>query len=66
MAFVFTFAVVIAATLLFRSLGKHLRKVRTSPPEGAPQAGGVVLPAGSSTEDRERSSGVVAQEPDDG
>lgn len=32
-AFLATFAMVGAAILLFRSLGKHLRKVRTHPPE---------------------------------
>ncbi|WP_159450186.1 hypothetical protein [Demequina sp. NBRC 110056] len=33
-AFVATFAVVVGAIILFRSLSKHLRKVRTHPPEG--------------------------------
>lgn len=37
--FVATFVMVVAAILLFRSLGKHLRKVRTHPPaEGPPAA----------------------------
>ena len=34
LAFVATFAMVGGAILLFRSLSKHLRKVRTHPPEG--------------------------------
>lgn len=33
LAFVATFAVVLVSIALFRSLGKHLRKVRTHPPE---------------------------------
>ena len=36
LAFIATFALVGAAILLFRSLGKHLRKVRTHPPTEAP------------------------------
>ncbi|MFN3865913.1 MAG: hypothetical protein ACK4MD_04270 [Demequina sp.] len=35
LAFIATFSMVLAAVLLFRSLGKHLRKVRTHPPEVA-------------------------------
>ncbi|WP_084039343.1 hypothetical protein [Demequina sp. NBRC 110053] len=38
-AFVATFALVAGAILLFRSLSKHLRKVRTHPPEGEKPAG---------------------------
>lgn len=40
LAFVATFALVVGSILLFRSLSKHLRKVRTHPPEGekAPRA----------------------------
>ncbi|WP_152650351.1 hypothetical protein [Demequina aestuarii] len=39
LAFIATFTMVLAAVLLFRSLSKHLRKVRTHPPEGgAPTA----------------------------
>ncbi|MDN4480046.1 hypothetical protein [Demequina muriae] len=34
LAFIATFTMVLAAVLLFRSLSKHLRKVRTHPPEG--------------------------------
>lgn len=34
LAFIATFIMVAGAILLFRSLGKHLRKVRTHPPEG--------------------------------
>lgn len=33
LAFVVTFGLVVGAILLFRSLSKHLRKVRTHPPE---------------------------------
>lgn len=33
LAFIATFSMVLAAVVLFRSLGKHLRKVRTQPPE---------------------------------
>ncbi len=33
LAFVVTFAIVVAAIVLFRSLSSHLRKVRNSPPE---------------------------------
>ncbi len=35
LAFIATFALVGAAILLFRSLSKHLRKVRTHPPADA-------------------------------
>lgn len=33
LAFIATFSMVLAVVVLFRSLGKHLRKVRTQPPE---------------------------------
>lgn len=33
LAFVVTFGLVVGAILLFRSLSKHLRQVRTHPPE---------------------------------
>lgn len=65
MAFVFTFAVVIIALLLFRSLGKHLRKVRTNPPEFATAAEAPATGKALGTEDRDGGRGVVAQEPND-
>ncbi len=34
LAFIATFSMVALTILLFRSLNKHLRKVRTNPPEG--------------------------------
>ncbi|MFW7414474.1 hypothetical protein [Demequina sp. SO4-18] len=43
LAFIATFAMVGGAILLFRSLGKHLRKVRTHPPADA-GAGSVSAP----------------------
>ncbi|MFW2512165.1 hypothetical protein ACNI3K_00105 [Demequina sp. SO4-13] len=57
LAFIATFAMVGAAILLFRSLGKHLRKVRTHPPADAgagsvsASPGGGAASAGSPSED---------------
>jgi hypothetical protein len=39
LAFVVTFFLVVAGILLFRSLSKHLRKVRTHPAEAEPGSG---------------------------
>jgi hypothetical protein len=65
MAFVFTFAVVVLTMVLFRSLGKHLRKVRTNPPQRVGDGQDGPNPAMSGTEDRDRGGDVVTQEPDD-
>ena len=54
-AFVVTAALVIAGILLFRSLSKHLRKVRTHPPDAE-------LPG---VEDDDGAGGEVAGEPGD-
>jgi len=72
--FVATFVMVVAAVLLFRSMGKHLRKVRTHPPDDEPPAApeGDALsgspegdaPSGS-PEDGEGGGDVVADEPGD-
>lgn len=62
LAFIATFTMVVGAILLFRSLGKHLRKVRTHPPQGeAPAVSGAADPAGASA----APEGVVADEADD-
>lgn len=49
LAFVSTFAVVVGAILLFRSLSKHLRKVRTHPPEGEKAADATVESSADAT-----------------
>jgi len=49
LAFVATFAVVVGAILLFRSLSKHLRKVRTHPPEGEASADAVAVSTADAT-----------------
>jgi hypothetical protein len=61
LAFVVTFALVVGAILLFRSLSTHLRKVRTHPPAdeapgGAPSVG---------VEDDNGTRDEVADEPGD-
>lgn len=75
-AFVATFVLVAAAIVLFLSLSKHLRKVRTHPPresqavdagaDGAVQAMEGATSAGTAAEldveDHQRDSDVVAQE----
>ena len=58
LAFVVTFAMVVAAIVLFRSLSSHLRKVRTHPPES-----GGALSAGPEQDDGTRDE--VADEPGD-
>ena len=58
LAFVVTFALVVAMIVLFRSLSTHLRKVRTHPPEADDsQSTGVEKDDGTSDE--------VADEPRD-
>lgn len=58
LAFVVTFALVVAGIVLFRSLSSHLRKVRTHPP-----APGEALSAGVEDDDGARDE--VADEPGD-
>ena len=57
LAFVVTFALVVGAILLFRSLSTHLRKVRTHPPADEEKSVGV--------EDDEGTRDEVADEPGD-
>lgn len=57
LAFVVTFALVVGAILLFRSLSTHLRKVRTHPPADEETSVGV--------EDDEGTRDEVADEPGD-
>lgn len=77
-AFVATFAMTIAAILLFRSLSKHLRKVRVEAAalggaarEGAargqstPSAADAPTPLGLGVEDGDRRGDVVTGEPRD-
>ena len=58
LAFVITFGLVVAGILLFRSLSKHLRKVRTNP---APEEGTTSLVV----EDDKGASDEVADESGD-
>lgn len=60
-AFVVTFVLVAAAIVLFLSLSKHLRKVRTRPPEDDEAATGTTL----SVEDDQGDGDEVAEEPRD-
>lgn len=64
--FVATFVMVIAAVVLFRSLGKHLRKVRTHPPEGGPAAAPSGDQPSAGPEDGDGGGDVVTDEPSDG
>jgi hypothetical protein len=57
LAFVVTFGLVVVAILLFRSLSKHLRTVRTHPPEAEGES--LVV------EDDEGAGDEVADEPGD-
>lgn len=67
-AFVATFALTLAVIVLFRSLNKHLRKVRLEAAKGVgADATGPERPAsGLSVEDRDGGGDVVARKPDDG
>lgn len=60
LAFVVTFALVVGAIFLFRSLSSHLRKVRTHPPSDAPRDDASVV-----VEDDEGAGDEVADEPGD-
>jgi hypothetical protein len=67
MAFVFTFAMVVVVLLLMRSLGKHLRKVRTNPPvtTASDTPDGTPGTASGDLEDGDGGGDVVADETDD-
>ncbi len=67
-AFVATFALTVAVILLFRSLNKHLRKLRLEAAKrvDARPAGPTNTASGLRVEDRDGSGDVVAREPGDG
>ncbi|WP_144268123.1 hypothetical protein [Demequina sp. NBRC 110055] len=58
-AFVATFLMVAAAVVLMLSLSKHLRKVRTRPPEGEAEG------AAASADDAASSGEIAASEGDE-
>ena len=67
-AFVATFLLTVAVILLFRSLNKHLRKVRLKAADAADARTDGATPNGSvlSVEDGDGGGNVVADEPGDG
>jgi len=67
-AFVATFLLTVAVVLLFRSLNKHLRKLRLKAASAADARTNVVTTKGSvlSVEDGDRRGDVVAGETGDG
>lgn len=65
LAFVFTFLLVVAAIVLFKSMGRHLRKVRTSPQDEGPQGDPVAGEASARLEDGDGGGDVVADEAGD-
>ena len=66
-AFVATFSLTVVVILLFRSLNKHLRKVRLEAAKNAEAAADAARPAsGSGVEDRDGGGDVVAREAGDG
>lgn len=65
-AFVATFALTIAVIVLFRSLNKHLRKVRLEAAARVETAKPSGPTSGLSVEDRDGGGDVVAREAGDG
>ncbi len=66
-AFVATFALTVVVIVLFRSLNKHLRKVRLEAAKNAEAAANAARPeSGPGIEDRDGGGDVVARESSDG
>lgn len=63
-AFVATFLLVVAVILLARSLSKHLRKVRTHPPEHQAGAAGASAPEGATATDATTVEASMADQDD--